>query len=142
MRIAFLLILSLFLHACSSTPLEDQPGFDGYPLRSATPEEEARLKRCHTAIFHAQQSVKKNTGRYTSKLSSLGVDGECNRLLVMVQTHSKGYLAIAKINQDKTTVRWLSDETGKIFEEQDEAPSPDSLNPNDSGEDSGFGFGF
>lgn len=141
MRKFFLLITLLALHGCAGTPLEDQPGFDEYPLRSATPDEEARLKRCHKAIFHAERAMKEKTGRYTAKLSSLGIDGDCGRLLVRVQTHPKGYLAVAKINQDKTTVRWLSDESGKIFEEQDEAPSPDTLNQG-GGEDSEFGFGF
>jgi hypothetical protein len=130
----------LLLSGCGSTPLDQQPGFDNYPLRTATASEGKKLKNCHKAIFAAEKEAKQKTGNYSSHVSKLGVDSDCGDMMVMVEPHPQGYLAVAKINKDNTTVRWLSDETGKIFEELDEAPDPNKMTPDDP--DSDFGFGF
>ncbi len=135
----FILFLSLGFLGCSETPLEEQPGFDGYPLRSATPDEGKHLKECHQAIHVAEKRFFGEHHTYTPKVSSLGVESECSKLSVMVRTHERGYLAVARINSDRTTVRWLSDETGKVFEELEDGPDPNKMTP---GDDSEFGFGF
>ena len=87
--------------------------------RQASAEEEKLLDRCLYQVFKTQQAHRAKTGSYHSSARSLRVSESCGKIKLSLERRDTGFLAVAKIRDGDSVVRWTVDERGEVVEHDD-----------------------
>lgn len=119
MKKLFLLLLSVVQVGCVGGTLSDTKDFEMFPLRGASQEEGAGLKKCLKTAHRMQELQKKKTGKFARRLKDLPIDRECDDYLMAQQGRPGGYEIRAEIRENEQTVRWSVNQDGVIEEHLD-----------------------
>jgi hypothetical protein len=87
--------------------------------RHATPDEEKRLDRCLYQVFRNQKAHHAKTGKYIDSPRKLRAEKQCGKLKLSLERKSSGYVAMARLRDGDSVVRWTVDERGEVVEHND-----------------------
>jgi hypothetical protein len=111
------ILLSLLLTSCVGGTLGNHDDIEEYPLRAATEQEGARLKRCLKAAHWLQDKHRAKTGSYYKRTAEIPVDAYCQGFLLSLRPKSPDtYEIMAQFHENETTVRWTVNQDGVIEE--------------------------
>jgi hypothetical protein len=108
--------LAFLLSACVGKTLSNTKELEEYNLRSATPQEEEKLKKCARSIRDEQNKYRQKHKTYQKSLKSLPVDEACSDIAVRLQSNGVKYEATLRLNENNSTVKWVLNEKGEVTE--------------------------
>jgi hypothetical protein len=115
-RFCFVAIVSVILSSCVGGSLRNHEDMETFPLRDATKEEGARLKKCLQAKRYYQELRKEKEGEPYKRAADIPGKKYCGDFKMKLEQADSGYEISAEITDDDQMVRWSIGEDGVIEE--------------------------
>ena len=122
-KVSLVTSIALLLTGCAGAIFGGAPDglkdMENLGTRGASRSEEKVLDRCLNIVFLHQRSHYNRFRRYQSDPKGLRLKDACDDLELKISMRPKGYLATARMVEDKSIVRWTVDQSGSVYEHTD-----------------------
>ena len=118
-RICLVAAASLLLSSCVGGSFRNHHDIEEFPLREATKEEGAALKKCLLAARYYQELRKEKQGDTYKRAADIPSKKYCSNFKLSLNDTPQGYEITAELTDDDQTVRWSIGEDGVMEEHMD-----------------------